>query len=158
MQSTVPIETIGGHIVVRALLNHTEPVTLLLDTGATHTMLTPETARRVGLRPGVHGRTGALQVVGGQQIRLPLVPLAALAMGDAIVENLPVGILAASPGTHPIDGLLGGDFLEHFTLTLDYSARQLQLALAPSTPKVRLVSSSPVEGVLSWLSLKRAWP
>jgi hypothetical protein len=73
-------------------------------------------------------------------------------MGEAMVENLPVGILATSPGTHPIDGLLGGDFLEHFTLTLDYSARQLHLALAPSAHKGRFVSApAPVEGVLSFL-------
>jgi clan AA aspartic protease (TIGR02281 family) len=150
--STVPIETRGGHILVRALLNHTEPVTLLLDTGATHTMLTPETARRLGLQPASHTRTGALQVVGGQQIRFPLVPLAALSMGEAMVENMSVGILAVAPGTHPIDGLLGGDFLEHFTLTLDYRARQLQLALAPTAYKGQLVSApAPVEGLLSFL-------
>ena len=128
VQSTVPIETIGNHILVRAVLNHREAVTLLLDTGATHTMLTPAAARRVGLAPAPHALTGALQVVGGRQMRFPLVPLAALAMGEAVVENLQVGILSTFPGTRTVDGLLGGDFLEHFTLTLDYSGRWLQLA------------------------------
>ncbi len=61
-------------------------------------------------------------------MRFPLVPLAALAMGEAVVENLQVGILSTFPGTRTVDGLLGGDFLEHFTLTLDYSGRWLQLA------------------------------
>jgi predicted aspartyl protease len=130
--STIPLETLGNHVLVRAVLNHQEPVTLLLDTGATHTMLTPEAARRVGLTPAPHVLTGALQVVGGRQVRFPLVPLAALAMGEAVVTNLPVGILSTFPGTRAVDGLLGGDFLEHFTLTLDYSARRLQLAPAPS--------------------------
>ena len=128
VQSTVPIETIGNHILVRAVLNHREAVTLLLDTGATHTMLTPAAARRVGLTPAPHALTDALQVVGGHQMRFPLIPLAALAMGEAVVENLQVGILSTFPGTRTVDGLLGGDFLEHFTLTLDYSGRWLQLA------------------------------
>ena len=53
-------------------------------------------------------------------------------MGEAVVKNLQVGILAAFPGTRPIDGLLGGGFLEHFTLTLDYRAKRLQLTPALS--------------------------
>jgi hypothetical protein len=37
------------------------------------------------------------------------------------------------PGNNTVcDGLLGGDFLEHFTLTLDYSAKRLQLTPALS--------------------------
>jgi predicted aspartyl protease len=130
--STMPTEVIDNHMLVQAMLNHTEPVTLLLDTGATYTMLTPETARRAGLQPIRHRPMGLLKVVGGQQVRFPLVPIAALAMGEAIVKNLQVGILAAFPGTRTVDGLLGGDFLEHFTLTLDYRAKQLQLTPALS--------------------------
>jgi predicted aspartyl protease len=130
--STMPTEVIDNHMLVQAMLNHTEPVTLLLDTGTTYTMLTPETARRAGLQPTRHKPMGLLKVVGGQQVRFPLVPIAALAMGDAVVKNLQVGILAAFPATRPIDGLLGGDFLEHFTLTLDYRAKRLQLTPALS--------------------------
>jgi len=130
--STMPAEVIDNHMLVQAMLNHTEPVTLLLDTGATYTMLTPEAARRAGLQVTPHRLMGLLKVVGGQQVRFPFVPIAALAMGQAVVENLQVGILATFPGTRPVDGLLGGDFLEHFTLTLDYRAKRLQLTPALS--------------------------
>jgi predicted aspartyl protease len=131
--STTSTEVIDNHMLVHAMLNHTEPVTLLLDTGTTYTMLTPETARRVGLYPTQHRPRGLLKVVGGQEVRFPLVPVAALAMGDAVVTDLQVGILAAFPGTRPVDGLLGGDFLEHFTLTLDYSSRRLEITPALSS-------------------------
>ena len=100
-------------------------------------MLTPETARHAGLRQTPHKTMGRLKVVGGQQVQFPLVPVAALAMGEAVVKNLQVGLLATFPGTRPVDGLLGGDFLEHFTLTLDYSAKRLQLTLALSGDKRR---------------------
>jgi hypothetical protein len=43
-----------------------------------------------------------------------------------------VDILAAFPGTYPVDGLLGGDFLEHLTLTLEYYAKRLELTSALS--------------------------
>ena len=130
--STMSTEVVDNHVLVQATLNHTEPVTLLLDTGTTYTMLTPETARRAGLQPTRHRSQGLLKVVGGQEVRFPLVPVATLAMGEAVVKNLQVGILATFPGTRPVDGLLGGDFLEHFTLTLDYRTRRLQLTPALS--------------------------
>jgi len=130
--STMPTEVVDNHILVQAMLNHTEPVTLLLDTGTTYTMLTPETARRAGLHPTRHRPLGLLKVVGGQQVQFPLMPITTLAMGEAVVKNLQVGIMAAFPGTRPVDGLLGGDFLEHFTLTLDYRAKRLQLTPALS--------------------------
>jgi len=121
----MPTEVIDNHMLVQAMLNHTEPVTLLLDTSTTYAMLTPETARRAGLQPTRHRPMGLLKVIGGQQVRFPLVSIATLAMGEAVVKNLQVGILAAFPETRPVDGLLGGDFLEHFTLMLDYRAKRL---------------------------------
>src|ERR1043166_9395314 len=95
-------------------------------------MRTPETARRAGLQPTRQRPMGLLKVVGGQQVRFPLVPITALALGDAVVKNLQVGILAAFPGTRPVDGLLGGAFVEHFTLTLDSRTQRLQLTPALS--------------------------
>jgi Aspartyl protease len=56
-------------MLVQAMLNHMEPVTLLLDTGITYTMLTPETVWRAGLQPTRHRPMGLLKVVGGQQVR-----------------------------------------------------------------------------------------
>ena len=76
--STMPTEVLDNHMLVQAMLNHTGPVTLLLDTGITYTMLTSETAWRAGLQPTRHRPMGLLKVVGGQQVRFPLVPIAAL--------------------------------------------------------------------------------
>lgn len=56
-------------------------------------------------------------------------------MGEVVVKDLQVDILAAFPGTRPVDGLLGGDFLEHLTLTLDYRAKRLQLTLRSPADK-----------------------
>src|SRR5439155_354409 len=102
-------------------------VTLLLDTGATETFLTPETATRVGLRPPADAPKRTATVIGGRQVGFPLVQLATLAVGDAVVANLEVGILASFPNAPPVDGILGGSFLQHFTLTLDYATRRLRL-------------------------------
>ena len=38
-----------------------------------------------------------------------------------------MGVFTALPHAPFIDGLLGGDFLKHFTLRLDYARSRLQL-------------------------------
>jgi predicted aspartyl protease len=126
-RSAIPIQIAGNHILVRALLNHQEEVVLLLDTGASRTILTPETAQRLGSTPAPDVPRQTLRVVDGQLHEVPLVPLAALAVGDAVVENLQVGVSVIFPKVPGIGGLLGGDFLEQFTITLDRTARQMWL-------------------------------
>ena len=70
--------------------------------------------------------------LGSQEGELPLIRLTSLAVGDTAVEGLQVGVFTALPHAPFIDGLLGGDFLEHFTLTLDYRTKRLQLTPALS--------------------------
>lgn len=73
------------------------PVTFLLDTGAQLTMLSPATAARVGL------------VVRADTPRMPIVGL-----GAASVPLV-------------IEGVLGGNFMALFRVTLDRRARELRL-------------------------------
>lgn len=62
MRGAVPIQLVGNHVLVRAVLNHTERVTLLLDTGVMYTLLTPTTAQRLGLSPPANAPRRALWV------------------------------------------------------------------------------------------------
>jgi hypothetical protein len=54
-------------------------------------------------------------------------PLAVIAVGEAMVENLQVGISVLLPRAPSVDGLLGGDFLAQFKMTLDRTTRQMWL-------------------------------
>ena len=124
----IPVRLGPAHVLVRAILHGQEPVTLLLDTGASHTLLTPAIAQRLGLRPTAESPTKTLTRADGQYYTVPFVLCKALAVGDAVVEQLPVGISDVDPTTLAVDGLLGVDFLARFTVTLDYNTRQLWLA------------------------------
>jgi predicted aspartyl protease len=106
--------TPGQAIHAEAWLNGV-PLTLLVDTGATRTLLSPGVAARAGLdmrqgRPvrviGVTGSVVATEVV------VPRLDVAGAQIGPlpVIVHEIPE--LRA-------DGLLGRDVLEHFTLTID---------------------------------------
>jgi predicted aspartyl protease len=134
MRSAVPIQLVGNHVLVRAVLNHTEHVTLLLDTGATYTLLTPTTAQRLGLSPPADTPRRTLRGADGQPHEVPFVQLSALAVGEAMRENLPVGISVLFPRAPSVDGLLGGDFLEQFKMTLDRGTRQMWLE-SPQTER-----------------------
>jgi predicted aspartyl protease len=124
----IPLRLGPSHVLVRAVLYGQEPVTLLLDTGASHTLLTPAIARRLGLSPTADAPTKTLTRADGQFHTVPLVVCKALAVGEAVVEQLPVGITEVDPTAPAVEGLLGVDFLARFTVTLDYGTRQLWLA------------------------------
>jgi predicted aspartyl protease len=123
----VPFETVNNHIVVHALLNQQEAVRLVLDTGAWQTFVTPATAQRLSMSPASHAPTYTTTVVGGRQVQVPVVSLASLAVGQTMRANVPVGVLASFPRAPLFDGILGGSFLAHFTLTLDYPGSRLWL-------------------------------
>jgi aspartyl protease family protein len=128
----VSLQIVNNRALVSARLNHTESVWLLLDTGATHTLLHPDTAARLGIRPAADVPRNTTMVFGGRHIAFPVVQLSAIAVGDATVEDLPVGVFLALPDMTAVHGILGGDFLQHFVVTLDYASKQLWLAARPA--------------------------
>src|SRR5262245_25044024 len=147
--SAVPFATMRHTVLVHAVLNHQEPVTLLLDTGATRTLLTPDIARRLGISPESDAPRSSMVTLGSQEGELPLIRLASLAVGDAAVEDLQVGVFTAFPHAPFIDGLLGGDFLKHFTLRLDYARSRLQLIPQDMSDASSHIASPPPAAVLS---------
>ena len=124
----VPIQIINNAIFVSALANRKERLMLLLDTGATHTMLTPDVAVALDLRVKPKTPRRKIQIFGGREINVPFVQLKELAIENAVVKDLEVGIYVVAPEAPVVDGLLGGDFLNHFTVTLDHAASRLRLA------------------------------
>ncbi len=142
----VPFQTVGNHVLVSVLLNQKEHATLLVDTGASHTFLTPDTAKRLGVSPAADAPMHTTTVIGGRQVEFPLVPLSSIAVGQAMRENLQVGVLASFPNAPLVDGILGGSFLKDFTMTLDYATSRLWLVLKeplptpPPTPALALAT------------------
>jgi hypothetical protein len=108
--------TPGQRIVTDAHVNDSTPVQLLVDTGADRTLISPRAlvAAGVSLTRGVamqkvRGVTGSLDV--------PRVVIDSLTVGGARVTGM--SVLALELEQPGYDGLLGRDFLDQFSVSID---------------------------------------
>jgi predicted aspartyl protease len=119
-------EAWGYGIVVDVHVQGVGPLAFLLDTGSESTVVRPEVAIRLGLRP--FARIELVTVAGRRhvpQARLASLGLAGVPLGplDVLIHALP----AVRAGGQPIDGLLGRDALRDVSFTIDYVRRRLVL-------------------------------
>lgn len=105
------------------------PLTLIVDTGAERTVLSPAAIERAGFG-GLAGRP--IQIVGvtgtatAQLVTVPLLDVAGARIGPLAVI---VHALPAAGRAEPVDGLLGRDVLDAFTLTVDTASGRATLTL-----------------------------
>jgi predicted aspartyl protease len=106
--------------IITLLANET-PLTLLLDTGAETTILTPAAAQRIGAqRPRVEfqrqlrGVAGSLQT---SEVELRSFTVGGVAIPWRRVRVAPVNVTSLFSG--PLDGVLGADSLSSFDVDLD---------------------------------------
>jgi len=104
-----------GLVVVEAQVRD-EPCWLIVDSGATDTVLSPELAEAIGLG-AAQSDPVSLVVVGGlrlqgRQFRIPRLSAAGQTLTD-------VSATAVRPADVGIDGLLGQSFLKAFVYTVD---------------------------------------
>ncbi len=123
--ATVIPFTPGRPIYVDARVNGRTPVRLVLDTGADSTVIAPDALSAAGA--SVAGRTTLLGVTG--QAAVGIHDVASLEIGNAKVG--PLKVLAHHAADQAADGLLGRDFLERFTVTIDSAGGRVTLTPRP---------------------------
>ena len=131
LRTSVAIEALGTSFVVVVTINATSRARLLVDTGATMTLIRPRLAERIDGLVEVDGLRPSIIVASGDRVTVGLARLRSLALGDFEVEGLHVGIYDVAPQLADFDGLLGTDFLHRFTINVDGAARRLSLERKP---------------------------
>ena len=108
----------GRFGVVNALLNKKITASLLVDSGASHVVISEKIARQLGIedledKPTIHSVLADGSITTGFSITLDSVKV-----GDSEVKNVNTTVSKRPPGAG-LDGLLGMTFLSHFHLKID---------------------------------------
>jgi Aspartyl protease len=115
-----------SQILVPVVINHTGPYDFLVDTGAQITTVDPALAAELHLR--IEGTTGFVGV--GFRTRPSFAHLDVLEAGSHAIAN-PVVVVQNLDQLHAADphirGILGGNFLGHFDVLIDYAHTMLCL-------------------------------
>jgi len=112
-------------IIVQVVLNGAGPFEFLLDTGTNTTIIEPELAQQLRLRP--QDRIELMTIAGAQAV--PRAQLGSVVLGPAVAENLEALItdLRSIRALHSsVRGILGQNFLTRFNYLLDYRERQIE--------------------------------
>jgi clan AA aspartic protease (TIGR02281 family) len=116
-KASIPFEKRGQVVVVEVMLNNSVPVRLVVDTGATYTMISAATAKELSIDPQRAPRTMPFQTANGV-IQAPLANLESVIVGGMEIKNLTAAIHDAVPSAQ-VAGLLGLNFLSNFRLDID---------------------------------------
>ena len=116
-KASVPFEKRGQVVVVEVMLNNSVPARLVVDTGATYTMISAATAKELSIDPHRVPRTMPFQTANGV-IQAPLTNLESVTVGGMEIKNLTAAIHDAVPSAQ-VAGLLGLNFLSNFRLDID---------------------------------------
>lgn len=127
-ESIIPLERSGGVWVANVELNNLHQAKLIVDTGASLTLISEDLAFDAGIQPDLRGPTARIKTVSGiAEAKRGIVPR--IQVGNAGRDNVRVFIYTM-PNSQEVDGLLGLSFFDGFVVQLDHSQGQLHL-----TPK-----------------------
>lgn len=119
--------TPGSSIVVSVRIGGLGPISLILDTGADRTLVSPAALRALGIPVQPAGRAHIRGVAGSTEAELIWIP--SLEVESA--RTGPLSIVALDAGIGAADGLLGRDFLDRFRVTIDGQVGIVTLAPLP---------------------------
>ncbi len=118
-----------GRIVVPVMINGQGPFRFIVDTGASHSVVSPALAARLGLTPTVEAAILVNGITGTSQV--PGVTIEKLQAGDLSIENTDFPVVWA-PLMGGADGILGAAGLSAQRLLVDFDRNKVVLSRAGS--------------------------
>lgn len=133
-QTAIPVQIREGLIFVQAAVNGAPPALFLFDTGAGASVVDPAYARQARLETA--GSIG-VNTGGRREDHADQAAPVELAVGGARARIAPVILDLSVIGRQigqPLAGVVGADFMQGFTVTVDYPAQRLTLARGGRLP------------------------
>ena len=124
-ETAIPLGRVGNGFVVEAVLNERQRVRLLVDTGASLTIIRPGALGRVSVGPSDFIGQTILDTAGGR-VGAAMYRIDSLRLGPEVIDNVRIGSVDI-PGPGAIDGLLGMNVLGRFKFAIDHSRQVMVL-------------------------------
>src|SRR5919206_812187 len=126
-RASVPFEATDNRPIIQVRVNgQKEPLRFVLDTGSGMSVISDQTAKRLGIKPVARGGM-ARAVGGGGKFEIVYGFLSSIEIGSARVENVPVYIRKFFDNQIPVDGYLGLSVVAKFLASIDYGTRRMSL-------------------------------
>ena len=124
---SVSFEATDNRPILKVRINGgKEQLNFVLDTGSGMSVISEDTAKRLGIRPVARGGV-ARAVGGGGKFEIVYGYVNSIEIGDARVENVPVYIRKFFDNNIPVDGYLGLSVVSKFLAAIDYGTRRISL-------------------------------
>ena len=135
-RSSILFEAPDNRPILQVRVNgQKEPLRFVLDTGSGMSVISEETAKRLGIKPVARGGL-ARAVGGGGKFEIVYGFMDSIELGTAKVENVPVYIRKFFDTHIPVDGYLGLSVVSKFLTSIDYGTRRMVLVRQNQTDQV----------------------
>ncbi len=126
--TSLSFDSANDLIVIDVALNGKGPFRFLLDTGASHHVMTPELAQSLGLK--VEGR-GVLDAGGQATISAGFTQVEEVRIGNSTLRKQ-MFVIAPFPPSYTFQGFIGAELFKRFVVRIDFRQSLLTLT-APSS-------------------------
>jgi predicted aspartyl protease/Flp pilus assembly protein TadD len=136
VRASVGFEATDNRPIVKVRVNGSkDTLNFVLDTGSGMSVISDETAKRLGIKPVARGGV-ARAVGGGGKFEIVYGYINSIDLGGARVENVPVYIRKFFDTNIPVDGYLGLSVVSKFLASIDYGTRRMSLVRQNQTDAV----------------------
>ncbi len=145
-RTVMPFEALDNRPILQVRVNgNKEMLRFVLDTGSGMSVLSEQTAKKLGLKPVAQG--GLARAVGGEgRFEIVYGYLNSMELGDVRIENVPVYIRHFYDAHNPVDGYLGIAALSRLLTAVDYGTRRLTLVRQRGKNDMSMVVDLPAKG------------
>ncbi len=141
--TTVSFEAFDSRPILQIRVNgQKNPLRFVLDTGSGMSVISDETADKLGMRPVARGGL-ARAVGGGGKFEIVYGFLDSLEIGEVKVQNVPVYIRRFFDDKKPVDGYLGLSMISKFVTAVDYGERTFTLVRHRQSGSLDLLNTPP---------------
>ena len=142
-RAVLPFESADNRPILKIRINGSKtPLRFVLDTGSGMSVISEETARKLGIKPVARGGL-ARAVGGGGRFEIVYGYLNSMDLGDIRIENIPVYIRQFYDMQTPVDGYLGIAALGRLVTAVDYGNRRMTLVRLRKDPDLATAVDRP---------------